>query len=153
MTQLKRIEPGKTIEQAHMRARSLITHWVYEKGKVDNIINRKMRDGKSYFVISDYSKLRQLFGELLKEVQRITSEGGIDAGQDLVETYGVKVDPDLHKEVLERYSKLKTAPYAGFMNPRYTVVKENGKIVDIRITDPDDYVKQMLRYGKEYSFL
>jgi len=153
MTQLKRIKPGKTIEQAHMRARALISHWVFEKGKTGNVISKEMKNGKTYFVINDYQKLRQLFGELLKEVQRITSEGDIDAGQALVETYGVKVDPELHKEVLERYSKLNIAPYGGFMNPNYTAVKENGKIIDIQITYPSDYVKQMLRYGKEYSFL
>ncbi len=153
MTQLTRIEPGKTIEQAHMRGRAMVSHWVYEKGKPDNVISREVKDGKTYFVINDYEKLRALYGELLKEVQRITSEGDYEAARDLVETYGVQVEPELHKEVLERYRKLNLAPYGGFMNPVYTPVMENGKMVDVKIDYPDDYVKQMLRYGKEYSFL
>ncbi len=153
MTQLTRIEPGKTIEQAHMRGRAMVSHWVYEKGKPDNVISREVKDGKTYFVINDYEKLRALYGELLKEVQRITSEGDYEAARDLVETYGVQVDQELHKEVLERYRKLNLAPYAGFMNPVLTPVMEGGKIVDVTISHPDDYVKQMLRYGREYSFL
>ncbi|MCR4408747.1 MAG: dihydrofolate reductase [Candidatus Saccharicenans sp.] len=153
MTQLVRIEPGKTIEQAHMRARALVSHWVYEKGKPENVISRVTRDGKTYFVINDYKKLRRLYGELLKEIQRITSEGDYRAARDLVETYGVKVDPELHKEVLERYRKLNLAPYAGFMNPVYEPVEENGKIVDVKISYPEDYVQQMLYYGKKYSIL
>ncbi len=153
MTQLTRIEPGKTIEQAHMRSRALVSHWVYEKGRPENVIVKEIKDGKTYFVIHDYQKLRQLYGELLKEVQRITSEGDYPAARDLVETYGVRVDADLHREVLERYSKLNLAPYGGFMNPLYTPIMENGRIVDIKISYPDDYVQQMLRYGKEYSFL
>ncbi len=153
MTQLTRIEPGKTIEQAHMRGRAMVSHWVYEKGKPDNVISREVKEGKTYFVINDYEKLRALYGELLKEVQRITSEGDYEAARDLVETYGVQVEPELHKEVLERYRKLNLAPYGGFMNPVYTPVMENGKMVDVKIDYPDDYVKQMLRYGKEYSFL
>jgi len=153
MTQLTRIEPGKTIEQAHMRGRAMVSGWVYEKGKPDNVISREVKDGKTYFVINDYQKLRALYGELLKEVQRITSEGDYGAGRDLVETYGVQVDQELHKEVLERYRKLNLAPYAGFLNPVYTPVVENGKIVDVKISYPVDYVKQMIRYGKEYSFL
>ncbi len=153
MTQLVRIEPGKTIEQAHMRARALVSHWVYEKGKPENVISRVTRDGKTYFVINDYQKLRRLYGELLKEIQRITSEGDYRAARDLVETYGVKVDQELHKEVLERYRKLNLAPYAGFMNPVYEPVVENGKIVDVKISYPEDYVQQMLYYGKKYSVL
>jgi len=153
MTQLTRIQPGKTIEQAHMRCRALVSHWVYEKGKPENVISKEIKDGKTYFVINDHQKLRQLYGKLLVEVQRITSEGDYEAARDLVETYGVQVDQELHKEVLERYSKLKLAPYGGFINPVYTPVIENGKIVDIKVAYPDDYVKQMLRYGKEYSFL
>ncbi len=153
MTQLTRIQPGKTIEQAHMRSRALVSHWVYEKGKPENVISKEIKDGKTYFVINDHQKLRQLYGKLLVEVQRITSEGDYEAARDLVETYGVQVDQELHKEVLERYSKLKLAPYGGFINPKYTPVIENGKIVDIKIEYPDDYVKQMLRYGKDYSFL
>lgn len=153
MTQLKRIQLGKNIEQAHMRARALIANWVYEKGKPENVITKETKDGKTYFVVNDYQKVRELFGELLAEVQRITSEGDIDAGRDLVEAYGVQIDPELHKEVLERYSRLNIAPYGGFMNPDFRLKMENGKIVDIKVTYPDDYVKQMLRYGKEYSFL
>ncbi len=153
MTQLTRIEPGKTVEQAHMRGRAMVSHWVYEKGKPDNVISREIKDGKTYFVINDYEKLRVLYGELLKEVQRITSEGDYEAARDLVENYGVQVDQDLHREVLERYRKLNLAPYAGFINPVYTPVIENGKMVDVTIGYANDYVKQMLRYGRDYSFL
>ena len=153
MTQLTRIQPGNTIEQAHMRSRALVSYWVYEKGKPENVISREVKNGKTYFVINDYQKLRQLYGELLAEVQRITSEGDYDAARDLVETYGVQVDQELHKEVLERYSKLNLAPYGGFINPIYTPVMENGEIVDIKIEYPTDYTKQMLRYGKDYSYL
>lgn len=153
LTQITRIEPGKTIEQAHMRSRALVSRWVYEKGRDDNVISRKTKNGKTYFVINDYHKLRELYGKLLKEVQRITSEGDYEAAKALVETYGVHIDPDLHKEVLERYHKLNLAPYAGFMNPRYTPVKENGNIIDVKISYPDHYVNQMLRYGKEYAVL
>lgn len=153
MTQLRRIELGKTIEQAHMRARALIAYWVYEKGKPENVISREVKNGKTYFVINDYQKLRRLYGELLAEVQRITSEGDYEAARDLVETYGVQIDHELHKEVLERFSKLNLAPYGGFINPVYTPVVENGEIVDIKIAYPTDYIKQMLRYGKDYSFL
>jgi len=153
MTQLKRIEPGKTIEESHMRCRALISYWVYEKGKTENVISKEVKDGKTYFVINDYQKLRRLIGELLKEVQRITSEGDYEAAGNLVETYGVQVDPVLHRELLERYSKLNIAPYSGFINPVLTPVTENGKIVDVKITYPTDYVKQMLHYGKDYSFL
>ena len=152
MTQLTRIQPGKTIEQAHMRSRALVSHWVYEKGKPENVISKEIKGGKTYFVINDHQKLRQLYGELLAEVQRITSEGDYEAARDLVETYGVQVDQELHKEVLERYSKLKLAPYGGFINPAYTPVIKNGKIVDVKVEYPNDYVKQMLRYGKDYSF-
>ncbi len=153
MTQLRRIQPGKTIEQAHMRGRALVAYWVYEKGKPDNVISMEIKDGKKYIVINDYVKLRKLFGELLKEIQRITSEGDYEAARDLVETYGVQIDQELHKEMLDRYSKLNLAPYGGFMNPVYIPVMEDGKIVDVKISYPDDYVKQMLRYGKDYSFL
>ncbi len=153
LTQLTRIEPGKTIEQAHMRARALVSRWVYEKGQPDNVISRVTRDGKTFFVINDYQKLRQLYGELLREIQRITSEGDYEAARDLVEKYGVQVDPELHREVLERYRKLNLAPYAGFINPEYTPIYKDGKIVDVKISYPEDYVKQMLHYGKAYSIL
>lgn len=153
MTQLKRIELGKTIEEAHMRGRALVAYWVYEKGKADNVISLEVKDGKTYVVINDYQKLRLLFGELLKEIQRITSEGDYAAARDLVENYGVQVDPKLHKEVLERYAKLNLAPYGGFMNPLYTPIVEGGKTVDVKISYPDDYVMQMLRYDKTYSYI
>jgi dipeptidyl-peptidase-3 len=153
MTQLTRIELGKTVEQAHMRSRSLVSHWVYEHGKADNVISREMKDGKTYFVINDYQKLREVYGELLKEVQRITSEGDYEAAKALVETYGVQIDQGLHKEVLDRYAKLNLAPYGGFINPVYTPVLEDGRIIDVKISFPVDYVKQMLRYGKDYSIL
>ncbi|MDI6697603.1 MAG: dihydrofolate reductase [Candidatus Saccharicenans sp.] len=153
MTQLTRIQPGKTIEQAHMRARALISHWVYEKGQPDNVISKVTRDGKTFFVINDYQKLRQLYGELLREIQRITSEGDYEAARALVEKYGVQVDQELHREVLERYRKLNLAPYAGFINPEYTPVVVDGRMTDVKISHPDDYVKQMLHYGKAYSIL
>jgi len=153
MTQLTRIQPGKTIEEAHMRARAMVAQWVYDKGKAENVIKRVMKDGKTYFVINDYAKLRRLFGELLAEVQRITSEGDYEAAKTLMETYGVQVDQELHKEVLDRYAKLHLAPYSGFVNPVYTPVIENGKIVDVKISLEEGYVEQMLRYGRDYSFL
>ena len=153
MTQLTRIELGKNIEQAHMRNRQLIASWCYEKGKSQNVIERKQRDGKTFFVINDYDKLRSLFGELLTEVQRIKSEGDYQAGKNLVETYAVKIDQELHKEVLERYAKLKLAPYGGFMNPVLEPVEKDGKIVDVKVSYPEDYVEQMMWYSKSYSFL
>jgi dipeptidyl-peptidase-3 len=151
MTQLTRIQPGKTIEQAHMRGRAMVAHWVYEKGRPDNVISRETRDGKTFFVINDYARLRRLFGDLLVEVQRITSEGDYEAARDLIETYGVQVDPELHREVLDRYAKLDLAPYSGFVNPVYTPVFENGRMVDVKISFDEGYVEQMLRYGKDYS--
>jgi dipeptidyl-peptidase-3 len=153
MTQLTRIQPGKTIEEAHMRSRALIAQWVYEKGKAGNVIERVTRDGKTFFVINDYQKLRGLYGQLLAEVQRITSEGDYEAAKALVETYGVQVDQALHKEVLDRYAKLHLAPYSGFVNPVYIPVFENGRIVDVKISLAEGYVDQMLRYGRDYSFL
>ena len=153
MTQLTRIQPGKTIEEAHMRARAMVAEWVYEKGKAENVIERVMKDGKTYFVINDYAKLRRLFGRLLAEVQRITSEGDYEAAKTLMETYGVQVDQALHQEVLDRYAKLHLAPYSGFVNPVYTPVIENGRIVDVKISLEEGYVEQMLRYGRDYSFL
>jgi dipeptidyl-peptidase III len=153
MTQLTRIQPGKTVEEAHMRSRAMVSHWVYEKGKAENVIERVMKDGKTYFVVNDYQKLRTLYGRLLAEVQRITSEGDYEAAKALIEDYGVQVDQALHKEVLERYAKLNLAPYAGFVNPVYTPVTENGKIVDVKVDLTEGYVEQMLRYGRDYSFL
>ena len=153
MTQLVRIQPGKTVEQAHMRGRAMVAHWVYEMGKADNVIERKTRDGKTFFVVNDYAKLRELYGRLLAEVQRITSEGDYEAAKALIETYGVQVDQDLHKEVLERYARLDLAPYSGFVNPVYTPVVVDGRIADVKIDLTEGYVEQMLRYGRDYSFL
>ena len=154
MTQLTRIEPGKNIEEAHMRNRALVAGWVYERGKNDKTVEFVTENGKTYVVVNDYDKLRGLFGELLKEIQRIKSECDFKAGMELVENYGVKVDPTLHKEVLERYAALDIAPYSGFVNPRYVpVLDENGKITDVKIEYPTDYIQQMLTYSSDYSFL
>lgn len=153
MVQLARIEPGANIEQAHMRNRQAISKWVYEKGKPENIIEKKVKDGKTFFVINDYDKLRNLFGQLLREIQRIKSEGDYEAGKNFIESYGVKVDQEIHKEVLERYKKLNIAPYAGFINPKLVPVFEKDKIVDVKIEYPMDFTEQMLFYAKEYSFL
>lgn len=153
MTQLARIELGKNVEQAHMRNRQLISSWCFEKGKKDNVIEKKTKDGKTYIVINDFGKLRSLFGELLKEVQRIKSEGDYEAGKKLVETYAIKVDPDLHKEVKERYAQLNIAPYSGFINPVFKPIMQGDKITDVIIEYPDDFLRQALDYSKEYSFL
>lgn len=153
MTQLSRVQPGKNIEQAHMRNRQLIAMWCYEQGKGDNVIEKVVVDGKTYVVVNDFEKLRGLFGQLLKEVQRIKSTGDFEAGRKLVETYGVQVDPELHAEVLERNAALNLAPYSGFINPVYNPVMENGNIVDIQVEYPDSYVDQMLEYSKHWSFL
>ena len=153
MTQLMRIEPGKDVEEAHMRNRKLIAEWVYEHGKADNVIELVKRDGKTYVKINDFEALRGLFGQLLAEIQRITSEGDYNAARDLVETYAVKVDPAIHREVLDRYATLSIAPYKGFVNPVYTPVVENGEITDIKVSYDEDYIPQMLRYGKDYSGL
>jgi dipeptidyl-peptidase-3 len=153
MTQLVRVHPGKDVEEAHMRDRSLIAHWVYEKGKGNNIIEQFQKDGKTFFRINDYNELRHLFGQLLVEIQRITSEGDYTAAKDLVEGYGVKIDRQLHKEVLDRYAKLNIAPYSGFINPVLTPVMDNGAIKDIKITYTEDFASQMLRYSKDFSFL
>ncbi len=153
MLQLNRIELGQNIEQAHMRNRQLISKWVYEKGKNENVIEKKIRDGKTYFVINDYQKLRGLFGQLLREIQSITSEGDFEAAKNLVEAYGVKIDADLHKEVKERYTKLDVAPYKGFINPVLKPVYNGEKIVDVKIEYPEDFMEQMLYYDQNYSFL
>jgi dipeptidyl-peptidase-3 len=153
MTQLVRIQPGKNIEQAHMRDRAMIAHWVYEKGMDQKIIEKIVKEGKTYFRINDYAGLCQLFGKLLKEVQRITSEGDYKAGKELVEKYGVKVDPELHKEVLERYKKLNIAPYAGFINPVLSAEMSGDTISNVTISYPDDFTEQMMYYSKNYSFL
>ena len=153
MTQLARIEPGKNVEESHMRNRKLIAEWCYERGKSDNVIAWVKQDGKSYVVVNDFEKLRSLFGELLCEMQRIKSEGDYEAGRDLVERYGVKVDPTLHAEVRERYAALGIEPYGGFVNPEYELVEQDGKIVDVKISYPNNYVEQMLGYSRDYSFL
>ncbi|MEW6005794.1 MAG: dihydrofolate reductase [Stygiobacter sp.] len=153
MVQLARVKPGENIEEAHMRNRQLVAMWAFEKGKNENVIEKKKKDGKTYFVVNDFEKLRKLFGELLREIQRIKSEGDYNAGKNLVENYGVKVDKDLHKEVLERYSKLKIAPYAGFIQPKLIPIKKGEKIVDVKIEYPEDFTKQMLEYAKNYSLL
>lgn len=152
MTQLTRIAPGKNIEEAHMRNRQLIATWVLEKGAQDKVVEFKKKNGKTFVVINDYNKMRTLLGELLAEIQRIKSTGDYEAGKNLVETYAVKVDPDLHKEVLARYEKLNIAPYKGFINPVYTPVKDsNGNITDVKISYDEGYSEQMLRYSKDYS--
>ena len=154
MTQLMRIEPGKDIEESHMRNRKLIAEWAYEHGKSENVIEYVKRDGKTFIKINNYERLRELFGELLAEIQRIKSTGDYDAGRALVEQYAVKVDPELHKEVLERYSQLNIAPYKGFVNPIYRPVHDkNGNIQDITIDYSEGYIDQMLRYSKDYSTL
>ena len=153
MTQFSRIELGKNVEEAHMRNRKLIAQWCYEKGKKDNVIEWVKQDGKSYIVVNDFEALRKLFGELLKEVQRIKSTGDYEAGRKLVEDYAVKIDYDLHKEVLERYKKLNLEPYSGFVNPDYELVEKDGEIVDVKLIYKTDYVEQMLHYSKEWSFL
>jgi len=154
MTQLTRIQPGKDIEEAHMRNRQLIASWAFEKGKADKVIEMVTRDGKTFVVVNDYEKLRTLFGQLLAEIQRIKSTGDFEGGKQLVETYGVKVPPTLHTEVLARYKKLNLAPYRGFVNPVYTLVKNaQGEITDVKVSYNENYVDQHLRYSKEYSNL
>ena len=154
MTQLSRIELGKDVEESHMRNRKLIAEWCYEKGKAENVIELVKKDGKTYIVVNDFVKLRKLFGELLCEVQRIKSEGDYEACKALVEGYAVKINPELHKEVIERNAALNIEPYGGFVNPEYELVTDaEGKVVDVKISYPANYVEQHLYYGKEYSFL
>ena len=152
MTQLMRIEPGKDVEEAHMRNRKLIAEWAYEMGKKENVVELVKVDGKTFIKINDYDKLREIFGKQLAEIQRIKSEGDYEAGRVLVEKYAVKVDPQLHQEVLNRYSTLSIAPYRGFVNPIYSAVKDDkGEIVDVKITYGEGYIDQMLRYSRDYS--
>lgn len=154
MTQLVRIEPGCNIEESHMRNRQLIASWALEKGGSDRVVEFVKREGKTFVVINDYCKLRALFGELLSEIQRIKSEGDYYAARELVEKYAVKVDSDLHKEVLERYRSLNLAPYKGFINPKYIAVENsNGEIVDVELDYSEGYSQQMLRYSRDYSNL
>ena len=154
MTQLRRIEPGKTIEQAHMRNRSMVAHWAFEKGSAAGAVEIVKRNGKTYIDIKDYDKMRELFGELLREVQRIKSQGDYAAAKKLFEEYGIQVDPEIHKEVLARSEKLGIPPYGGFINPKLVAVKNDaGEITDVKVEYPDDFTKQMLEYGENYSFL
>ena len=154
MSQLVRIELGKNVEEAHMRNRQLIAKWAFEQGKADNVIELKKKEGKTYVVVNDYDKLRELFGKLLAEVQRIKSEGDFAAGKKLVEDYAVNVDPELHAEVLKRYAALNLAPYKGFVNPVMKLVKnEKGEVTDVALDYTEGNTEQMVRYGKEYSFL
>ena len=154
MTQLIRIKLGNDVEQAHMRNRQMVSKWVYEKGLSENVIERVKENNKTYFVIRDYDKLRVLFGELLKEIQRIKSEGDYDAGMNIIETYGVKVDQEIHKEVLERNKKFTTPPYSGFINPELQpVYDDNNEIVDILVIQPESFAKQMIDYANKYTTL
>ena len=152
MVQLVRLKPDENLEQAHMRNRQMISRWVYEKGE-DRIIQKQIQSNQTYFVINDYEALRDLFGQLLMEVQRIKSQGDYEAGRNLVENYGVRVDRDLHKEILKRYAKLNRPPYAGFINPRLIPIKDGERIVDVQIEYPKDFQDQMMSYGKNYAFL
>lgn len=152
MTQLMRIEPGKDVEESHMRNRKLIAEWAYEMGKQDNVVELVKIDNETFIKINDYDKLREIFGKQLAEIQRIKSEGDYEAGRALVEKYAVKVDPQLHKEVLDRYASLNIAPYKGFVNPIYTLEKDaNGEITDVKISYGEGYIEQMLRYSRDYS--
>jgi dipeptidyl-peptidase-3 len=153
LVQLSRLKLGDNIEEAHMRNRQMLALWAYEKGKAENVIEKKVENGKTYFVINDYTKLRALFGELLKELQRIKSQGDYKAGKNLIENYGVKVDLALHKEVLDRYSKLKMAPYQGFIQPKLVPVYKDSKLIDVKVEYPKNFVDQMMEYGKNYSYL
>lgn len=154
MVQLRRIKPGNDIQEAHMRNRMWVSAWCYEQGLADSVIVKVKRDGRTYFDIRDYAKLRELFGRLLREAQRIKSQGDLKAAKALVEGYGVKVDQELHKEVLARAEKLKTAPYAGFIQPRLVPVTDaQGNITDIRVEYPSDFIGQMLEYGEKFGFL
>jgi dipeptidyl-peptidase-3 len=154
MTQLTRLKLGDKIEEDHMRNRQLVAGWAYEKGMADTVISKVTKDGKTYFIVNNFVKLRDLFGQLLKEIQRIKSEGDYEAGKALVENYGVQVDQELHKEVLERYATLNTAPYSGFMQP--TLVPEfdaDGNFVDLKATWENSFADLMMKYAKDYSFL
>ncbi|OFY41575.1 MAG: dihydrofolate reductase [Bacteroidetes bacterium GWF2_40_14] len=152
-TQFVRIDLGKTVTQAHMQGRKMISEWCYEKGKEENVIEKKVKEGKTYFVINDYQKLRTLFGELLKELQRIKSEGDYASGKNLITTYGVNIDPVLHKELKERYAALNLKPYGGFINPEIIPVEKEGKVIDYKVEYPADFLQQMRDYGKKYNFL
>lgn len=153
MTQMVRLKPGEQLEEAHMRNRQTVAKWAYEKGKAENVVELVKKNGKTYVHINDYNKLRTLFGQLLREIQRIKSEGDFNAGKNLVETYGVKVDPQLHKEVLERYAKLNIKPYKGFIQPRLVPVFDGEKLKDVKLEYPENFFQQMVEYDKNYSYL
>ena len=153
MLQLYRLQPGELVEEAHMRNRQLVALWSYEQGLEENVIERVIRDGKTFFVVNDYEKLREIFGRLLQEIQRIKSEGDFEAARELVENYGTQVDEELHAEVLQRYATLDVAPYSGFINPRVIADDENGVVSNVRIEYPNDFMSQMLEYAANYSFL
>ena len=154
MTQLVRIKPGNNIEEAHMRNRALIARWAYEKGKDNKVVELVKQKGKTYVRINNYEALRQLFGKLLAEIQRIKSEGDYEGARQLVEGYGVKIDPTLHKEILERYEKLHLSPYKGFINPVYHAQRDaEGNITDVTIDYTENYDHQMLRYSRDYATL
>jgi dipeptidyl-peptidase-3 len=153
MVQLRRLQPGESIEEDHMRNRQLVASWAYEAGKKDNVIEKKIKNGKTYFVINDYVKLREIFGQLLNKIQTIKSTGNAEEGKKLVENYGVKVNTNIHTEVLKRTKALDIAAYRGFIQPRYTPVMVNGVITDIKIDYMESYTEQMLRHSKQYGFL
>jgi dipeptidyl-peptidase-3 len=154
LTQMTRIKAGDNIEQAHMRNRQLIAAWCYENGKADRIIEKKVKDGKTFFTINDYQGLRKLFAQLLAEIQRVKSEGDYESARNLIETYGVKLDRDLHEEVLERYKKLNLAPYSGFVNPVYHLeTDDKGNIADVLPDYSEGYAEQMMRYSRKHSWL
>ncbi|MEO6613752.1 MAG: hypothetical protein ABIT05_13255 [Chitinophagaceae bacterium] len=153
MTQLTRLKPGDQVEEAHMRNRQMNAKWVFEKGKADKVVEMVKMNGKTYVRINDYKKLRELFGQLLREIQRIKSEGDFNGGKNLVETYGVKVDLALHKEVLQRYAKLNVKPYRGFIQPRLVPVMDGDKITDVKVEYPQSFYEQMIEYGKKYAYL
>lgn len=153
MVQLSRLKLGDHLEEAHMRNRQLVAAWVYEKGLKDKVIEKVKKDNKTFFVVNDYEKLKTLFGDLLREIQRVKSQGDYKAGRNLVENYGVKVNKELHQEVLERYAKLNFAPYAGFIQPKLTPIMNGNQIKDIKIEYPENFTEQMLYYAKNYSFL
>jgi len=154
LMQLRRLQPGNNIEEDHMRNRQMIGGWVFEKGQKDGVIVKEVRNGKIYYDIHDYAKLRDLFGQLLSELQRIKSEGDYEAAKTLVETYGVKTDAETIKQVKNRYASLPTKPYSGFVQPKLVAVKDaNGNITEVKVEVETDFVQQMLRFGKEYGFL
>jgi dipeptidyl-peptidase-3 len=153
MTQLTRLKQGDQVEEAHMRNRQMNAKWVFEKGKKDSVVQFVKRDGKTYVQINNYDKLRDLFGQLLREIQRIKSEGDFNAGKNLVENYGVKVDQALHKEILDRYKKLNLRPYKGFIQPRLVAAMDGDRITGVKMEYPASFFEQMMEYGKKYSFL